>query len=391
MKSIYLITVLLLFYNILYSQTWQKLDNLNNNNVLSIAQDDNNIYLGTESGSFYISTDKGNNWVLSNSNLIDSFYYSKAITIFNNKVYVGTSIGIFVATDSGKSWNNINNELTLINNIFVFRNNIYSYCSNNKLYFSTNEGINWSEILSIYSTYGTIDSFPKYSYCCSSNNDTLFCGMYWSGLYLSVDSAKSWIFNKLITESQIIDIFVSKNKLYFINMDAGILELYISTDYGINWKYRECLNSQFKITDYNNTIIIATHYGGIYYSKDLGDNWTSLNYGLPNLYIYSMALINNTLYCGPQNSGIYKLDINFLDVKDSPEKQKQTIVCPNPASDILTINNYTNEYNSKIEIYNIYGIKVYELPFSDKIDISRLSLGVYYLRIKDKIEKFIKI
>jgi hypothetical protein len=71
-------------------------------------------------------------------------------------------------------------------------------------------------------------------------------------------------------------------------------------------------------------------------------------------------------------------------------------IFPNPVSDYLSIDiknlNIINYIiNTKIDIYNIYGQKILECPYSDKIDVSKLLPGAYYFRIADKIEKFIKL
>ncbi|TAL67823.1 MAG: T9SS type A sorting domain-containing protein [Bacteroidetes bacterium] len=47
--------------------------------------------------------------------------------------------------------------------------------------------------------------------------------------------------------------------------------------------------------------------------------------------------------------------------------------------------------NDKIEVYNILGIKVLEAEHKDKIDVSGLSAGVYFLRIADKVVQILKL
>ncbi|MDX9791449.1 MAG: T9SS type A sorting domain-containing protein [Candidatus Kapabacteria bacterium] len=71
-------------------------------------------------------------------------------------------------------------------------------------------------------------------------------------------------------------------------------------------------------------------------------------------------------------------------------------VYPNPASDFieLSINNETNPNASFAQIFNIFGIEVSKSSLTDgnnRINISHLPAGVYYIRIGDKTEKFVKI
>ena len=52
-------------------------------------------------------------------------------------------------------------------------------------------------------------------------------------------------------------------------------------------------------------------------------------------------------------------------------------VYPNPAKDRLTIN---GTYNS-VEIYDIYGKKVFESESKEELNISELSNGIYFINI----------
>ncbi|HRP03243.1 MAG TPA: T9SS type A sorting domain-containing protein [Candidatus Kapabacteria bacterium] len=79
---------------------------------------------------------------------------------------------------------------------------------------------------------------------------------------------------------------------------------------------------------------------------------------------------------------------------------------PNPATDYITINLGSNnrrvdptvEGAMSIEIYDVMGMKIqstkveaiHELSFQ-KVDVSNLTPGVYFIKIGDRVEKFIKI
>ena len=74
------------------------------------------------------------------------------------------------------------------------------------------------------------------------------------------------------------------------------------------------------------------------------------------------------------------------------------IVSPNPSSDFIEISvgaNGRSPLQSDIKIYNIYGQTVFsveaihELPL--RFDVSGLAPGMYFVRIGDKVGKFIKI
>jgi hypothetical protein len=63
-------------------------------------------------------------------------------------------------------------------------------------------------------------------------------------------------------------------------------------------------------------------------------------------------------------------------------------IYPNPTSSILNINDEQNQFqNAIIKIENYLGQKVLSVPFSDQIDLSNFSAGMYFLTIQDKSNK----
>lgn len=84
---------------------------------------------------------------------------------------------------------------------------------------------------------------------------------------------------------------------------------------------------------------------------------------------------------------------NPLSVPESELKINTIQIYPNPTSEILIINS-DHEFNS-IVIYNTLGQKVYETAYQNKIDISALKEGLYYISLikneVDTIKKFVVI
>jgi hypothetical protein len=63
-------------------------------------------------------------------------------------------------------------------------------------------------------------------------------------------------------------------------------------------------------------------------------------------------------------------------------------IFPNPVTDILHISgDYSGE---QVSIYSPEGFKVYEAEFMNEIDLSKLPVGIYFMRVRDKIAKFSK-
>ena len=67
---------------------------------------------------------------------------------------------------------------------------------------------------------------------------------------------------------------------------------------------------------------------------------------------------------------------------------KRIKLYPNPVKNTLKIEGYAG--NSMIQIFDISGQKVLEIPFSKQIDIQELKNGLYFLKLENTQLKFIK-
>ncbi len=74
---------------------------------------------------------------------------------------------------------------------------------------------------------------------------------------------------------------------------------------------------------------------------------------------------------------------------ENEQNNQNFFISPNPVNDILSVNSSIEL--SKIEIFSAIGIKVLETDWKEKIDVSGLTSGVYFLRAGYNIVKFIKI
>jgi len=71
--------------------------------------------------------------------------------------------------------------------------------------------------------------------------------------------------------------------------------------------------------------------------------------------------------------------------------KNQLNIFPNPVESEITLNFPPDYKSSQIKIYSIEGIEVLETEYKDKIDVSGFAPGVYYIKVKDKVMKFVKI
>jgi hypothetical protein len=138
-------------------------------------------------------------------------------------------------------------------------------------------------------------------------------------------------------------------------------------------------------------------------------------------YYYALARYNN--YCDPMITDTIRVTVAPKGTTNIGELESNSIfrITPNPANDYITISipenaNHTlksvvENGQEKVQIFNTLGIEVAQTPSSViynslsndakttqtgasellKIDISHLPTGVYFVKIGDKVEKFVKI
>ncbi len=78
----------------------------------------------------------------------------------------------------------------------------------------------------------------------------------------------------------------------------------------------------------------------------------------------------------------------LLDVKENTNSKNK--LYPNPTEDYLNIDFQNMDYNTNITITNQLGENVLSLAFSNKIDVSKLASGIYFIQIGNYRTKFIK-
>jgi len=83
--------------------------------------------------------------------------------------------------------------------------------------------------------------------------------------------------------------------------------------------------------------------------------------------------------------------LTYSYIKNSSTTNIEFNVFPNPSENEITINYPSNYLSSQIKIYSIEGIEVLESEYKDKIDVSGFATGVYYIKVADKVLRFIKI
>jgi len=195
------------------------------------------------------------------------------------------------------------------------------------------------------------------------------------------------ISNEIIA-AHVLNNYVFRNNIYFFDIGTEKWDSIAVTDAGFIGNYI----THKKLLD--NNVWACDDLGYLYKYAGKG-HFTPYNLqvnGKPNLgfRINDFSIdANNYLHLGT-DIGLLTNKSILTGVEDNTiAETEQIFLMPNPTSDYLNI--ISNNTIGKIEIFSALGIKVIETEYKDKIDVSRLSTGVYFLKAGDRVYKFMKI
>src|ERR1035437_3456899 len=191
------------------------------------------------------------------------------LAIQGNKIYAGTSGGVYLSINNCNSWTSVNNGLTKLD-VFTLAfqdSNIYAGTWRGGVYLLIDNGSSWIPVNNGLWT----DSIRSYELAIQGNN--IFAGTWGGGVYLSSNNGSSWtpVNNGLPANTFVRTLAIQGNNIY-----AG--EIYAGTDYGQTWGL------------------------GVYVSSNNGSSWTTI--GLSDYVVYSLAFQGNNILAGTAN-GVY--------------------------------------------------------------------------------------
>jgi hypothetical protein len=239
-------------------------------------------------------------------------------------------------------------------------------------------------------------------------------------IYNKIEKSYNLIENELFESNQSPEfVFMNETKIilynqfYIILLDRATLSEISSiatVELGIPNSVYSYLNS-VDITAGNELILSITNYkdNKIYYSviktdinfnvvwqtdfeKDCNLNSLTKVRTLQNGLIAFATVCNDSL----------KLKIikdNTVGVSEDISLNAESMISPNPAADFIEINIGSKRFkpfveSEDVQIYNILGVEVGQSSLIDgnnRINISQLPAGVYYIKIGSRVEKFVKM
>lgn len=400
------------------------LDCADSQNCIAIAND--NFYYRV----IYRCSDGGKNWKMVFKPDYDKYISNALLRSISypslNKCIVGADSGyIFLSNDTGKTWNQIttpikdylvkNPNYRTINSVKMLDSNYGVACTQYFILYTKNGGNSWEVIQkpdsNLYIWDATLlssNSIIFYGLCQVKNKDCPF----YETMFVSENLGKSWSNYNFCSIDSLTDFkSVANRRLYFVDSlngwvsagertgvgDKETEKIAVTYNGGKTWTLlRNQLGStNFPIVDYSfhdkSNGIITTKTGGISWTHDGGITW--INDSIPNRQAF---LPPNVFVCyrnvnypiiADYNGRIFYW--NYETSVDDINKNFGDIIYPNPTSDQLNIN--SNQSIDKIRIYSILGMKVLETEWQEKINVSGLAPGVYFIKVGDKMSKFVKI
>ncbi|WP_448697342.1 WD40/YVTN/BNR-like repeat-containing protein [Mucilaginibacter sp. AW1-3] len=113
------------------SSQWVQMNTLPPDSITALEIFNNVIYAASStSGKIYESGDGGASWSATAS--IGTGIHISSITVFNGKIYVGTSGDMFLSTDNGKTWVDEGGLTSIVTSFTVWNNNLYCSSFDNR-------------------------------------------------------------------------------------------------------------------------------------------------------------------------------------------------------------------------------------------------------------------
>jgi hypothetical protein len=315
-------------------------------------------------GVFYYHN-PDNPLLVTNQNLFLTINQDSAFLVNNDKWITH----IFPDSKSGIVYSNVDANG---NGIAIAEKGMHTYLYND-----------WEETLIYHSTNisaicGTYYNNVHYLIIQTNSKFTLLRssdGYSWEtlGIVNKFVSNKPEEFKKLIVQNE--------NDIYLITTGG----YYYSNNRGLEntWNFKKITTPGiYDAVVSNNNEMYMCGKDGFLCKVNLSDN--SVFYYDMSSYemFYSMYLTEgNKLFVGGRNFNLYELDLS-MDVQGDYLSLDKFSVYPNPAGNFITLSESNTKLYESYEIYDISGRLLQKSIFdSNRIDISALESGFYYLRL----------
>lgn len=310
MKKIILL-VLLAFTMLNLKAQWQQTSCPYPESIRCIAVCNSTVIAGSWEGYIYTSSDNGTHWTAATHLPFVNESLLQALAVKGNRIFAGTSEGIFLSTDYGATWTPRSNGLTYTNvhAIDFIDSSVIAGCWAG-LYKSVDNGVTWTDITHQVPYDNWINCLTVHDtviYAGASNYDADDSG----GVFMSADKGASW--TAAAKEADYgamypISGMAYKNNALYALSEGGV---YRSYDNGKHWYYLNNLPLNYA---YNKLLVSGINmfaYGTGHWmalSSNDGRNWTDIS-SPANINVNSLT-VNGTTVLLATDSGVWKTDLS---------------------------------------------------------------------------------
>lgn len=372
------------------TNTWQNVGSFTQGEIVysMVYGTSGEIYAGTMGGKIYKSINNGTNWTLINSDMNVSFIWS--ININNGTVFAATEKGLYKYT--GSSW--VATALTGkdVHAVASYNGTLYAGTWGFGVFVSTDNGSTWTELNNGLGGFLTIQSLTV------TQDGTVLVGTAGNGVLKL--SAGTW--TKVTTGYDVVWALTSAaNYIYAGTYGNGLMR---SSDNGTTWTTVTSLNVSYiyaLTADASGKVYASSYTSGIMISSDNGSTWSSMGMGG---YGVSTVLVNPStkdVYAGTKDGKVYMISANTTGggvtatdkSTEIPTTYQLAQNYPNPFNPTTSIK-FSVPQTSRIQIrvYNSIGQEVAMLADQEfsagvhqvNFNASKLSSGMYIYQMIGK-------
>lgn len=275
---------------------WKSVANgLTSGKINTLSSIGTTVIAGSADQGFYLSNDLGANWTQRNNGLSDKNI--QALLVSGINIFAGTTNGIFLSTDTGKTWFNTGLVNTSIAALAISGSDIYAG-TNKGILVSTDNGSSWTAINS-----GLVNTNVT---SLAISGITIFAGTK-GGLYSANTASDAASFNwsnadTTFTNKTINGLVVAEGALYLAT-NSGIYTHPGATHWNTDNSELQT-DSVNTIAFYNTKLIAGTQEKGVFTSNAGSVTWAATNSGFNNLQTYSL-FASGSMIITTTNNGVY--------------------------------------------------------------------------------------
>jgi hypothetical protein len=277
--------------------------------VNSIFSASNGIYAGFFSNStlnrISFSSDNGITWIDKSNGLPQQLVLITSFVETGNRIFAATTTGslmtgygIFMTSDNGNNWSQVNSGLTnlFVRSLLVYQGNLYAGTAGG-VFMSTNLGSSWQLMSAGLPSDAHVRSII-------SNGNVLFAGLD-NGVYKSTDNGASWV----QINTGLLNAGVNTLAVINGNIAAGTMDGAFLSSNGVSWQPASSgLISSYDIavavSGFN--LLTGMYANGMALSQNWGSNWIRNNQGLTDDSIRAIVVKGSNVFAGTNYAGAFR-------------------------------------------------------------------------------------